>query len=617
MKLKVIIVILFLFSYGAFYYVAEKTKNERIAISLDSHLSKLDIQYNTLIYHWRITSDGAHHSVSHNKKIINIMTEAKDANDKQKDILRKQLYKLMFNKYKALKTKGIYQLGFVLPDKTVLLRMHRPKKFGDNLKNKNYRVEYVTKFKKPIHGYEKGNITPAFRNAYPLFNNNGVYVGSMEVSFLSDRIQTYFSEVSKIHTHFLIHKDIINKKFINKDQLSLKYFKSLEHKDYIIKIPNTKYLETDIKNHTKKISPIKDIISSNIDKGKKFNMYTVYNNKSIVVTCYPIKNIDDTRVVAWIISYESDKFIDITLQNDFYIKVILFLFLLIIFYFIYINIKHKAYLELEVEKKTLDLKELNENLEQRIIIEVHKNDQIQKQLFKSEKLASMGDMIGNIAHQWRQPLSVISTASTGIKLQKEFNTITDEQLYKMCDVINDNAQYLSKTIDDFRNFVKGDRTKKVFNLRKDINSFLHLVEGSIKTHNIKLILDLQEDIEINGYENELIQCFINIFNNAKDILKEKVPNNKLLFITSNIKEDQVIVTIKDNAGGIPNEILPKIFEPYFTTKHKAQGTGLGLHMTYNLITDGMKGTIEAHNVNYKYNEEDYTGAEFVIMLPLS
>ncbi|KAB7884470.1 transporter substrate-binding domain-containing protein [Poseidonibacter ostreae] len=235
-------------------------------------------------------------------------------------------------------------------------------------------------------------------------------------------------------------------------------------------------------------------------------------------------------------------------------------------------------------------------------------------LYEQTKLASMGEMIGNIAHQWRQPLSIISTGATGMKTQKEYGLLSDDIFNDTCDAINNNAQYLSRTIDDFRNFIKGDRSKKVFNLADDINSFLHLVEGTIKTHHIKIIKDVQEDIKINGYSNELIQCFINIFNNAKYALEEN--DNKLIFFTTLIDKDNVIIKIKDNGGGIDKKILYKVFEPYFTTKHQSKGTGLGLHITYKLIVKGMNGTIKAQNTEYKYNGKSYVGAEFIITLPI-
>jgi len=130
-------------------------------------------------------------------------------------------------------------------------------------------------------------------------------------------------------------------------------------------------------------------------------------------------------------------------------------------------------------------------------------------------------------------------------------------------------------------------------------------------------LDLEDDISVNGYPNELIQCLINIFNNAKDALKEKNIEDKFIFISTFVEGEKAIITIKDNAGGIPEEVLPKIFEPYFTTKHQSKGTGLGLSMTYTLIVDGMNGTIKANNVSYIYNNKEYLGVKFSIALPFN
>jgi len=248
----------------------------------------------------------------------------------------------------------------------------------------------------------------------------------------------------------------------------------------------------------------------------------------------------------------------------------------------------------------------------------HELKEKERLLISQSKLAAMGEMIGNIAHQWRQPLSAISTASTGLIMEKEYGVLSDDKFVKTCNIINDNAQYLSRTIDDFRNFAKGERSKKVFNLKNDIESFLHLVEGSIKNHNITIVKDINKSIEINGYENELIQCLINIFNNSKDALDENSSNdeNKFIFISTTLKDNQAIITIKDNGGGIKDDVITHIFEPYFTTKHKSLGTGLGLHMTYNLIVDGMQGSIGVKNVQFEYKSNHYFGAEFFISIPI-
>ena len=239
-----------------------------------------------------------------------------------------------------------------------------------------------------------------------------------------------------------------------------------------------------------------------------------------------------------------------------------------------------------------------------------------KLLHEQTKLAAMGEMIGNIAHQWRQPLSVISTSSTGMQLQKEHNMLDDDKFYEYCEIINNNVQYLSKTIDDFRDFIKADKAKTNFILFESVNSFLKLVDGSIKNDNINIVLDIDKDIELFGYPNELVQCFMNLFNNSKDGLGNIFKEDRYIFITFKKSTNQIIIYFRDSAGGIDPNIQSKIFEPYFTTKHQSQGTGLGLHMVYNMIIDSMNGTIEVNNVNYEYENKNLTGVEFIIRFTL-
>jgi len=265
----------------------------------------------------------------------------------------------------------------------------------------------------------------------------------------------------------------------------------------------------------------------------------------------------------------------------------------------------------------------NDDVIHSVIRDISENKQLSKeieekkqQLFEQSKMAALGEMIGNIAHQWRQPLSAISTGITGLQVQKEYGMLSDEIFEHTCNAINENAQYLSKTIDDFRDFIKGEQIKKVFVLDKCLFHFLDLIDSSVKNHDIQIILNLEKEITINGYENELIQCFMNIFNNAKDALIESALEDKYIFIQTSLVGDNVVIKIKDNAQGIKESVVSKIFEPYFTTKHKRQGAGLGLHITYNLIVEGMNGTIEANNRSYCYGEKNYKGIEFTISLPM-
>ncbi len=235
-----------------------------------------------------------------------------------------------------------------------------------------------------------------------------------------------------------------------------------------------------------------------------------------------------------------------------------------------------------------------------------------RMLKEQAKMAAMGEMISNIAHQWRQPLSLISTISSGIKIQKELNIFNNETLFESMDKIQDSVQYLSHTIDDFRTFFIPNKEKVFCNIEKIIKRTLNLVSAQFSSHHIEIITDVQS-IEIEIFENELIQGLINILNNARDELVRK-NHERVTFIKTELFEDDLVITITDNAGGVPITFIEKIFDPYFTTKENSQGTGIGLYMTKEVIEEHLEGQIEVKNVTFDYNNETYTGAEFKIIL---
>ena len=235
-------------------------------------------------------------------------------------------------------------------------------------------------------------------------------------------------------------------------------------------------------------------------------------------------------------------------------------------------------------------------------------------LFQQSKMAAMGEMLGNIAHQWRQPLSVITTAATGMKVQKEFGTLDDEAINRSVDTITDSALYLSKTIDDFRNFFKRDKTETDFGTNEIIEKVLKLTKSQFKMYEINTIKNIEE-FNLFGLENEFVQALINILNNAKDILINKeIP--RLIFINVSKVGNKAIFKIADNGGGIDEKIIDKVCEPYFTTKHQSQGTGIGLYMTEEIIVKHMHGKFTINNIETIYENVTYKGAEITIELDL-
>ena len=221
-------------------------------------------------------------------------------------------------------------------------------------------------------------------------------------------------------------------------------------------------------------------------------------------------------------------------------------------------------------------------------------------------------MIENIAHQWRQPLSLITTSVSGLKIKKMLGDLDDEFFNKTLDSVINTSQYLSSTIDDFRYFFKPQKEKEDFYLENCCNRTIDLLEANFLEKNIKVICTI-DDVKINGYETELIQVLINLLNNSKDALESK-EDEKLIFIDILRKNNKAIIKIKDNAGGIDEDILDKVFEPYFTTKHQAQGTGIGLYMCQEIVTKHMNGHIDITNTQFKYNEKIHKGTLAVIVL---
>ena len=274
---------------------------------------------------------------------------------------------------------------------------------------------------------------------------------------------------------------------------------------------------------------------------------------------------------------------------------------------------YETKLEYEVSQKTEELQRLNLNLENRISEAIEENKKQQAMLEQQSRLAALGEMIGHIAHQWRQPLSVITTVISGIQLKQEFGTpITKELILHTSDTVIKQANYLSKTIDDFRDFIKNDSTQEIFNLSKVINDTVNLLDSTLKSNHIELFLMLDDVLEYNGQSSQLSQVLMNIVNNAKDAFKEKNQDCKQIILKTIQEGNLIKIEVIDNAGGINKDIKSKIFDPYFTTKHQSQGTGLGLYICVNIIEKYFNGKITIEDVDAIIKNNFYRGTKFII-----
>lgn len=303
-------------------------------------------------------------------------------------------------------------------------------------------------------------------------------------------------------------------------------------------------------------------------------------------------------------------------DNDLIWK-ILILFLVIISFIIYkqrLLRKMNDTLQLMVKEKTKELQKINAELEKRVKKEVEENLKKDAVLSKQSKFAAMGEMIQNIAHQWRQPLSIISTGASGLKVKKEIDgKLDDKMLDETLDKIITTTAHLSNTIDDFMHYFKPNKNKEVFKLDDVIEKTLGIFNCNVDDKEIEVIKNV-DDISINSFQNEFIQILINIINNSRDAFKEASLDKMYIFIEAKSNNNEVTIEIKDNAGGIEEKIMDKIFDPYFTTKHQYHGTGIGLYMCKEIIDKHIKGTLEAKNVKYTFENRAYKGASFIIKL---
>ena len=279
-----------------------------------------------------------------------------------------------------------------------------------------------------------------------------------------------------------------------------------------------------------------------------------------------------------------------------------------------LNILNKK-LKYTVEEKTKELRYLNENLQ--ITIDKKTKELLEKEaiLNQQAKMAAMGEMIENIAHQWRQPLSVISTISSSLKIKREMNMLDDKEFYEALQSINRTSQHLSNTIDDFRNFFSPNKEINKFYISELIKKSKDLIKSRFDKFNIKVIENI-DDIEILSYQNELFQVILNLFSNSIDVLSSNEIEDKIIHIKIYQDENNLCIEFLDNGGGIKDEFINRVFEPYFTTKHKSQGTGVGLYMSLQIVTKHLNGEISVKNDTFIENNIAYFGAKFTILLPI-
>ena len=415
-------------------------------------------------------------------------------------------------------------------------------------------------------------------------------------------------------------------KLINKDY-EPSYLSSIVSKIYpIYYVPKNNILQKrTIKNIEKKITTINKLMS-------KILLSLINNKKSganeLVDTLYIEINSINTYITS-LINYDlklaineknkTDEIFDIVIIISIISIIFIFLFSIILSVIIINNFKklHNS-LEYKVDKKTTQLQQLNNSLEKKITIEVTNNRKKDIIMFQQAKLAAMGEMLQNIAHQWRQPLGsltmIIQSFQTKMKHGKLTNDFMDR---KVSDALLLSSN-MSNTLDDFGNFFNPNKVKTRFLLKDCIEHSLELSKYLLEKEQISFFLFIKDDININGFYNELSHVFLNIISNSKDaLIQNNKDSDKIIHIIIKKIHDRAQIIMIDNGGGIPDNIIQKVFEPYYTTKYKDSGTGIGLYMSKQIIEKHMLGTISCRNVKHRLGTSTlHNGVKFIINIPM-
>lgn len=272
------------------------------------------------------------------------------------------------------------------------------------------------------------------------------------------------------------------------------------------------------------------------------------------------------------------------------------------------EVERRTMIEHELQKQKQLLVVLNENLESQVAAEVKKNREKDELLILQSRQAAMGEMIGNIAHQWRQPLNAIGLMVYDLTDALRYGEINRDYINQSEQDIKSVLIHMSRTIDDFRNFFKPDKEKQHFSLHDAVNTATKLLDATLRNSDIIMETRVDNDILLFGYPGEFAQVLLNIINNARDALMEKSSLNRHIHISGQKIGQEAIVKIGNNGGAIPLFIIDKIFDPYFSTKEPGKGTGVGLYMSKNIIEKNMNGSLQVQN--------QVDGTTFIITVPL-
>jgi signal transduction histidine kinase len=550
---------------------------------INAHIEELQDTYRASFLSFENTTKAIMESKIDRPEVLSVFARGDDK-------AREELNHILTPTYQSLKNIGLKQLHFHTVRGESFLRMHTPKSYGDPLADIRPAIKEVMTKKTYVSGFEEGRIFNGFRYIYPLYYN-AKYIGSVETSVSGNAIMEQMNNIKSDSYKLYLKKEVVEST-VWKENVKSFYRNSTLSNNLMVETnqPEDRVIEMINKSMFN---------AEELKTDKPFMKFISIKESMYAVTFLPIKNIKG-KEVAYLVRYSLDPTLW-HIKQIFYIKVLVIsLFLLVFSLLIY-----KLILQINVsEKSKKALIELNNSLEEKVdekLKELREKDII---LLKQSKNAIMGEMIAIIAHQWKQPLNTLGIYVQDLQDAFEFNEFDVEYLNNFTKQSMSQINYMAKTIDDFRDFLKPTQYKEDFYVGDTVKDSLELVKLDSSIINLQII---GEDFIVNGNASELKQVIITLISNAKDAIYSKKDLNQFIRIEFKNSDDNINhIIISDSAGGIDSESIAKVFEPYFTTKGE-KGTGIGLYMAKMIIETHFNGMIKVENNNF--------GAVFTIDLP--
>ncbi len=343
-KSLIYLLLLFIMINSAIYVLSRVNAEQRIRLVLDDNLNTLKTHYEILLHTQKITASTLYRSTIESDRVLAILSQAQDATEAKKVLLRDELQLLLTSKYERAKEKGVLQYHFVLANNESFLRMHKPGRSGDDLTTVRDDLAYTNATQQAVRGFTQGKTAHGFRNVFPLFDTERNHIGAMEISFSSDSFQWYLNNISNIHTHFLVNRDIFDAKTWERDDLILKYSQSAEHVDHMITLGDIHTKEKCIVENREKLVPIREEIDLKIRQGDMFSSYVRHQDHIDVISFLPIRDLKE-KTVAWLVSFEESPFIAMTLKGRVLIRILTLLLSSGLIYFLVQQIRSNKSIE--------------------------------------------------------------------------------------------------------------------------------------------------------------------------------------------------------------------------------------------------------------------------------